>query len=287
MHIHYNIRIFVFMKISAKYKKKSGIYCIMNTINSKKYIGSSINIQYRLQKHRSLLRGNYHTNNYLQNSWNKYGEKNFICYVLEYVVENELLKREQYYVSLFGEYNLTKEIERNNLSKESRLKQSETRKKMFQLNLLPKTTKAITQYSLKGIKIKDWNSITEASKVLNIHPTTIIRNLQGVFKQGKGFLWTYKDQKSPKPYERTIKEVFVNKRSKKILFKSDDEVLEFDSWKLATIYFKVSFPNMYQYYRKQMKFKKKYMIDLIKLDKLLETPTILEDNQQPTINLND
>ena len=52
-----------------------GIYCIENTINNKKYIGQSVEIENRWSKHRSELNKNKHDNDYLQKSWNKYGEK--------------------------------------------------------------------------------------------------------------------------------------------------------------------------------------------------------------------
>ena len=51
----------------------SGIYCIENGINHKKYIGQSKNILYRWKKHISALNSNTHDNSYLQSSWNKYG----------------------------------------------------------------------------------------------------------------------------------------------------------------------------------------------------------------------
>lgn len=52
----------------------SGIYCIINIKNSKRYIGSSKNIRQRLWTHRACLRHNNHENAHLQAAWNKYGE---------------------------------------------------------------------------------------------------------------------------------------------------------------------------------------------------------------------
>lgn len=73
--------------IDENLKNKSGIYCILNIQNNKKYIGSSINIWQRLQKHFSLLRNNKHENIILQNSFNKNGEDSFICFVLENILK--------------------------------------------------------------------------------------------------------------------------------------------------------------------------------------------------------
>lgn len=55
----------------------SGIYSITNNTNGKVYIGQSEDIEDRLRKHKSALKGNYHVNSHLQSSWNKYGEDSF------------------------------------------------------------------------------------------------------------------------------------------------------------------------------------------------------------------
>src|SRR5258707_535337 len=67
----------------------SGIYCIENLVNGKKYIGLSINIEDRWYVHKTTLRGNYHDNSYLQNAWNKYGENNFECWIIEKCGKNK------------------------------------------------------------------------------------------------------------------------------------------------------------------------------------------------------
>lgn len=86
---------------------ESGIYCVLNIINNKKYIGSTINIKNRIKHHLRKLKSNKHHNPRLQASFNKYGEKNFIFFILELVnTSNELLKREQYYIDKFDSKNL-------------------------------------------------------------------------------------------------------------------------------------------------------------------------------------
>ncbi len=78
----------------------SGVYCIENVIDSKDYIGSSKKVNDRLNGHIENLRKNKHYIKELQNDWNKYGEENFKCHILETLNSSnrlDILKREQYF----------------------------------------------------------------------------------------------------------------------------------------------------------------------------------------------
>lgn len=88
--------------------KTPGIYKIVNIINNKCYIGSSVNVRKRCREHILRLRSNKHPNDYLQNSFIKYGENNFIFEHLEEVFDcTLLLQREGHFITLIGsEYNL-------------------------------------------------------------------------------------------------------------------------------------------------------------------------------------
>lgn len=74
-----------------------GIYKITNIINGKCYVGSSKNITKRWYEHKRRLRNGTHHSEYLQRSFNKYGEENFIFAVLELCEPDELLVFEQRY----------------------------------------------------------------------------------------------------------------------------------------------------------------------------------------------
>lgn len=90
-----------------------GIYKISNTINSKVYIGQSIDIQRRFSDHMRMLNDNRHYNKHLQASYNKYGKEAFLYEVLCVCDITELDDMEvffiDYYNSINPEYGYNKE----------------------------------------------------------------------------------------------------------------------------------------------------------------------------------
>src|SRR5258706_10432113 len=76
----------------------SGIYCIENKTDTKKYIGQAQDIGRRYKRHMRELRKNKSNNKHLQRAWNKYGEENFIFYIIEECDIESLDKKEIYYI---------------------------------------------------------------------------------------------------------------------------------------------------------------------------------------------
>lgn len=78
--------------------RTSGIYKIVCLSNDKVYIGSTINLQRRIIKHRYDLRHGVHANRYLQNAWKKHGELVFEFRIIELIAAPLLVEREQYWI---------------------------------------------------------------------------------------------------------------------------------------------------------------------------------------------
>lgn len=123
------------MNVNFNLNEKCGIYIIINTVNGKRYIGSSKNIYDRLCEHKSNLKNNKGHNVHLQAAWNKYGEDKFICCAIEFCEELKRFDREQYYINCFHpEYNLTENVVANTghiPTKECREKISKTLKRKY------------------------------------------------------------------------------------------------------------------------------------------------------------
>lgn len=78
---------------------KGGVYRITNLVNGKTYIGSSVDVRYRMSRHKHELRKDIHINKHLQAAWNLYGESNFEFHVILKCVPEELLIHEQQQIS--------------------------------------------------------------------------------------------------------------------------------------------------------------------------------------------
>jgi group I intron endonuclease len=109
-----------------------GIYRIINTKNNKIYIGSSVDIKKRKEKHFWMLQKGIHDNKFLQSSYNRDGKENFVFDIIEMCEEKDLVEKENYYIlenksndMNFG-YNLclVSENRKNRVSNETKIQLS-------------------------------------------------------------------------------------------------------------------------------------------------------------------
>jgi len=85
--------------------KNTGIYKIESRLKAKRiYIGSSVNINARWNKHLSELRKNIHSNSKLQRHYNKYGKNDLIFSILICCDKEDLLSTEQFYLDIYNPY---------------------------------------------------------------------------------------------------------------------------------------------------------------------------------------
>ncbi len=105
--------------VSQKLQRRSGVYCIINSIDGRAYIGSSArDIRRRWYEHRRELRMKIHRNAHLQSAWTKFGEDVFEFLVLEECAPSRCLGLEQKFIDDFGAltrewgYNLSPKADR-------------------------------------------------------------------------------------------------------------------------------------------------------------------------------
>lgn len=85
---------------------KTGIYTITCKINNKIYVGSTItSFKKRWYRHLMDLRSDKHRNLHLQNSFNLYGEENFIFEILEQCDKSLCRDVERYWITMLNTKN--------------------------------------------------------------------------------------------------------------------------------------------------------------------------------------
>lgn len=86
-----------------------GIYQIKNITNEDCYIGSSVNIKGRWNRHKKDLKKGKHHSIILQRAWEKYGKKNFTFEVLLECEQDILIEKEnEFLILLEPKYNICK-----------------------------------------------------------------------------------------------------------------------------------------------------------------------------------
>ena len=65
--------------------KPSGVFQVKNILNNKVLLGSSLNLEGSLNKHKFMLKIGSHTSKALQKDWDEFGSNNFVFEILEEV----------------------------------------------------------------------------------------------------------------------------------------------------------------------------------------------------------
>ena len=182
-------------QILAENRGQAGIYCWLNTLNGKYYIGSAKDLAIRLSK--------YYNKNFLtspnQNmiiykSLLKNGYSNFTLYILKYCEIPRLLEQEQYFLdNLKPEYNILKKAgsslgfkhSEETLARFKKRVWSPEYKAAFAKSKLGNTNSKFQKISIK-LEVFDtftqskivYSSIREAAKAIGCVPSSITKIIQ-------------------------------------------------------------------------------------------------------------
>jgi hypothetical protein len=165
-----------------------GIYTITCLINNKIYVGHTENSGNRAAKHLNSLRINKHTVEELQKDYNKYGENSFLLEMLVECPKELLYSEEHYWCNLLNVHDPNKgyNVQPTNPygigkhSEKTRIKRSKS------------LSKPIILLSNKGEFIREYDSIKNAAKDLNIKDSNITCVLKNRYKLCKNYKFVYK-----------------------------------------------------------------------------------------------
>ena len=191
----------------------SGIYCIHNIKNNKRYIGQSRHMRDRISQHKSKLNNNHHNNKHLQRAWNKYGEESFKFEIICECPTELLDENEIYFIDFYDSYNNGYNNDRGGSTNNKMPMPIETRGKISsrKLNIsdeekIINRKKNIVNHLFESDEIYQvdfncniiniWSRARCAARELNIEQSCIWCCLKKIRKTYKGYIWIY-----PSEYE--------------------------------------------------------------------------------------
>lgn len=212
-------------------ERNIGVYKILNIIDGKYYIGSSVHLKKRLKDHKFTLNAGNHQNIHLQRAFNKYGAENFVFSILEYSDNlDNVREKEQKWIDKLAACNQNYGYNIHPLAVGGSVK-----------------GKKSNNYGNKGIKnplsrqvaqidpnnfgvVKVWGSLSMADDELNINKTHISNVCTffldtGLLKKSKGYFWCFAEDiekiKLGKEFTFSDRKP-VTDHSKKVKFGSDN-----------------------------------------------------------------
>lgn len=172
------------VQILADNRKKVGVYLWINNENGNKYVGSSVSLSVRMYTYYSL-RSLAKSNRPIDRALLKYGFSKFSLYILEYCTSENVIEREQYYLDkIQPEYNIVEKAgstigykhTEDSLAKMRNFVLSDEVKKRkagSTANASAANRVPIVVENLKTNEVLEYNSMTEASKVLGVHKNSV------------------------------------------------------------------------------------------------------------------
>ena len=200
-----------------------GIYGIHNKVADKWYIGKSVCVENRWNKHLSLLSKNKHSNAHLQRAWNHYGACAFEWVVLAQCSTDKLNELERLFISSYDSlangYNCTaggdsalgfhhSETHKQRISGSGNpmygvhrfgenaprygvVLSDETRTKIMNSN---PNKRAVLRFDLNGVLMREFPSVGAAARSIGKDQPTIKKCCKNKTKTAYGFVWRYKDE---------------------------------------------------------------------------------------------
>ena len=176
------------------------IYSITNTLDGKKYIGSTTSTTNRWKKHRWQLNRGIHANCHLQRAWNKYKKESFVFEIIDvkFGTTEEKKKTEDLYIEKFNTLDENFGYNMNSANLIAGNLKDETKRKISKsLINNPKICKKIVQYDIfTGNFIKEWPSSMEIKRSLGGSNGGYLKCCKhnSSFQSVKGFGWAFFDE---------------------------------------------------------------------------------------------
>lgn len=243
------------MKIEDKIRKISGIYQILNLINNKSYIGSSLDMYQRAYTYKCLAKQNKIHNKHLQSAINLYGFNNFEFKVLDKMkLDNNLSKndkmillqnREQIFIdNIKPEYNIRILVDRNTSiipSEETRLKISISTKEAYKngtkkLNRIYSHNIKVSLFDEKGDLINNFPGLAHCADFVGCASTSIGYAIYSKRRRIRNYI-VLKTEESDKieDFINIPRNINTNGKRVKLLDTLNNKILEFINCKSCAI----------------------------------------------------